>query len=78
MLHVTILTKTEIEDTIHPGASRLIHSIANCDKFPEIRSEDCDPLRVIRSIFTSMNTFIYKFFNHHKFILYLIITLNNL
>ena len=23
--------------------------IANCIKFPEIRSEDCDPLRVIRS-----------------------------
>ena len=35
--------------------------IANCDKFPAIRNEDCDPLGVIRGIFPSMNTLLYIF-----------------
>ena len=53
--------------------------ITNRDKFLEIRGEDCDPLRVIRGIFPLMNTLLYiYFFNHHKLILHLGITSNNL
>ena len=33
--------------------------IVNVDKFPGIYGEDCDLLRVIRSIFPSMNTLSY-------------------
>ena len=35
--------------------------MANCDKFPNIRGEDCDPLRVIRGKNFSFNeySFIY-------------------
>ena len=36
--------------------------IANRDKFPEIRGEDCDPFRVIRGkYFLSMNITLYIF-----------------
>ena len=40
--------------------------IANCNKFPEICSEECDPLRVICSkYFPSMNILLCTiFFNH--------------
>ena len=53
--------------------------ITNRHKFPEIHRQDCDPFRVIRSIFPSMNTHLYiYFFNHRKIILHFNIQLNNL
>ena len=36
---------------------------SKCFKFPEICSEDCDPLKVICGIFLSMNTLFYIIFS---------------
>ena len=54
--------------------------IANCYKFQKFTVKIATPYgKFAVSIFLSMNTLSYiKFFNHHKVILHLGITLNNL
>ena len=55
---------------------RIKPPMANCDKFQEIHSKDCDPLRVIGSKYFFFND--YSFWNHHKLILHLGTISNNL
>ena len=49
-----------------PQASNYKPPRANCDKFPEIRSEGCDAFMVICiKYFPSMNTLLYINFSNH-------------